>query len=67
MDRSPSQFLILTFKVLFLFTGLAQSPNILSQEFSDDGTTVIYPANYFEQWSPITAQDMLDRIPGQSN
>jgi len=36
-----------------------------AQDVSDDGSTVIYPAEYFSEWAPITAQDMLDRIPGQ--
>ena len=25
---------------------------------------MVYPASYFAEWSPVTAQDMLDRIPG---
>ncbi|MDA0687135.1 MAG: hypothetical protein O2948_00715 [Proteobacteria bacterium] len=37
----------------------------LAQDTADDGSTVIYPAEYFTEWQPITAQDMLARIPGQ--
>ena len=29
-------------------------------------STVVYPASYFAQYNPITANDMLDRIPGLS-
>lgn len=31
---------------------------------SEDDSTVTYPAAYFEQWAPVTAQDMINRIPG---
>jgi len=37
-----------------------------AQETIGDGSTVVYPSNYFDQWAPVTAQDMLNRIPGQS-
>ncbi len=37
----------------------------LAQDTIGDGSTVVYPANYFDEWQPITAQDMLARIPGQ--
>ncbi len=30
------------------------------------GSTVVYPAAYFAQYNPITANDMLERIPGLS-
>ena len=40
-------------------------PFAIAQETSGDGSTVIYAADYFAEYSPITAQDMLDRIPGQ--
>lgn len=39
----------------------------LAQEPNAEDSTVIFPADYFTQWRPITAQDMLDRIPGQGN
>lgn len=44
---------------LFLYSGI-----VISQENIDDESTVVYPASYFAEWSPVTAQDMLDRIPG---
>ncbi len=52
--------------VLVLVLGLARSPLVHAQDTSGEGTTVIYPASYFDQWVPITAQDMLNRIPGLS-
>ena len=36
-----------------------------AQDASEDGSTVVYPATYFTEWQPITAGDMLARIPGQ--
>ena len=42
-------------------------PGALAQDNVGDESTVIYPASYFEEFSPITAQDMLDRIPGMSS
>ena len=39
----------------------------IAQDTTGDDSTVIYPASYFDQWGPRTAQDMLDRIPGQAN
>ena len=44
---------------LFLYSGI-----VVSQENIDDESTVVYHASYFAEWSPVTAQDMLDRIPG---
>lgn len=52
--------------ILALALGCALSAPVLAQETSGGGSTIIYPASYFEQWVPITAQDMLGRIPGQA-
>ena len=35
-----------------------------AQDNVGDESTVRYPAVYFEEWAPVTAQDMMDRIPG---
>ena len=51
--------------VFLLF--LAPGPISFAQENVGDESTVRYPASYFSQWSPVTAQDMLDRIPGMSS
>jgi hypothetical protein len=37
-----------------------------AQDNVGDGSTVIYPASYFVDYRPVTAQDMLNRIPGMS-
>lgn len=46
---------------------LSESNRLQAQEVADDGSTVVYPATYFSQWSPVTAQDMMNRIPGMSS
>ena len=46
---------------------VAVSQNLLAQDTDGQNSTVVYPAEYFSQWAPITAKDMLDRIPGQDN
>lgn len=33
-------------------------------QIAEDETTVTYPKSYFDQYGPVTAKDMLDRIPG---
>jgi len=35
-----------------------------SQDNVGEESTVVYPADYFSDFNPVTAQDMLDRIPG---
>jgi len=46
---------------------LSASGSLLAQEVAEDGSTVVYTADYFAQWSPVTAQDMMNRIPGMSS
>lgn len=45
--------------------GNAADPNVPEDEAAA-GSTVVYPAAYFAQYNPITANDMLERIPGLS-
>ncbi|MEZ5490821.1 MAG: TonB-dependent receptor plug domain-containing protein [Gammaproteobacteria bacterium] len=65
-DR-PVHWLTTLASVVTLTLACALSPAAIAQDISDDGSTVIYPASYFDQWVPITAQDMLNRIPGQTS
>jgi outer membrane receptor for ferrienterochelin and colicins len=37
---------------------------LYSQENVGEDSTVKYSATYFSEWAPVTAQDMMDRIPG---
>jgi len=43
------------------------SASISSQgvaQIAEDDSTVTYPSTYFADYAPVTAKDMLDRIPG---
>ena len=40
--------------------------SLLAQNTDGTNSTIIYAADYFTEYTPITAQDMLSRIPGQS-
>lgn len=46
---------------------LSASGSLQAQEVGEDGSTVVYTADYFAQWSPVTAQDMMNRIPGMNS
>lgn len=45
-----------------LFFSLAGG--VIAQDNVGDDSTVVYRADYFAEFNPITAQDMVDRIPG---
>jgi len=47
-----------------LSIGLASAGPVLAQGSADEVTTIQYPASYFSEYSPVTAKDMIDRIPG---
>jgi len=49
------------------FCWLFSASLALAQQSGGDDSTVVYSAEYFTEWAPNTAQDMLDRIPGQEN
>jgi hypothetical protein len=38
--------------------------SVSAQDNVGEDSTVVYPASYFAEFNPVTAQDMLDRIPG---
>lgn len=46
---------------------LSAAGSLQAQQATDDSSTVVYAADYFAQWSPVTAQDMMNRIPGMSS
>lgn len=51
-------------RLIFSLVLLSFSQFISAQDNVGDDSTITYPASYFSQWSPVTAQDMLIRIPG---
>ncbi len=50
--------------VAILSASLLTAPALQAQDASADETTVTYPASYFAQYAPVSAKDMIDRIPG---
>lgn len=62
MPRFPKVLGVLT---LVLIGSLSQFAS--AQDNDGDASTVVYPAEYFAEYAPITAQNMLDRIPGQGS
>ena len=57
--------------ILMFVTGISSAQsNDPGSDAPADGdsadSTVVYPASYFAQYNPITANDMLERIPGLS-
>lgn len=55
------------FSSIGLLLGLMSSNHLLAQDNSQGDSTVTYPAAYFTEYAPVTAQDMIDRIPGIGN
>lgn len=53
--------LLRVYSLLFMFAFVSTT---YGQDNVGDDTTVLYPASYFAEFNPVTAQDMLDRIPG---
>lgn len=53
LSRAVTLFLLLS------FCGIATAQDNVGED-----STVVYPATYFAEFNPVTAQDMLDRIPG---
>ena len=58
----PFRTLASHFATLILLLVAVQS--VSAQDNVGEDSTVVYPASYFAEFSPVTAQDMLDRIPG---
>lgn len=61
----PVKFTLIRSAVFALLLGLGSLS--IAQDNVGDESTVRYPAAYFEEWSPVTVQDMMDRIPGMSS
>ncbi|MDA0805211.1 MAG: TonB-dependent receptor [Proteobacteria bacterium] len=76
--RSALTFFCLYLLLLSAQSGLAQNTASAAQPIANAAarnpsntdesanSTVIYTADYFSQYNPVTASDMLDRIPGVS-
>lgn len=51
-------------RALSLLIVSSLSAPLLAQTPAGDGSTIIYDPDYFSEYRPINAQDMLNRIPG---
>jgi outer membrane receptor for ferrienterochelin and colicins len=52
--------------ILALALSATISGLVQAQDSAQDTSTVVYQADYFAEYAPVTAQDMMDRIPGMS-
>ena len=57
----------MSIRFLNLLALLLIPSTFVGQDNVGDESTVRYPASYFSGWAPVTAQDMMDRIPGLSS
>ncbi|MEZ5492312.1 MAG: hypothetical protein R3F50_18675 [Gammaproteobacteria bacterium] len=60
MNKKQQKLLLST---LCLTLSISHANQALGQ-IAEDESTVTYPRSYFNQFAPVTAKDMLDRIPG---
>ena len=66
MTFSVRQQLVSSLLDVAISTSLALfSLSASGQNVSENDSTIVYTPDFFAQYAPITAQDMLDRIPGQ--
>jgi outer membrane receptor for ferrienterochelin and colicins len=54
----------ISFTSLLLMSVASFSLSASAQENVGDDSTVVYPSTYFAEYAPVTALDMLNRIPG---
>lgn len=57
----------LLFRLWLLVIAFNPLSPAFGQNSSGDNSTVVYPASYFAEFAPVTAQDMLNRIPGMDS
>jgi hypothetical protein len=51
---------------LALSLAIALSNSAQAQDNVGDDSTIVYPASYFTEYAPVTAMDMINRIPGMN-
>ncbi len=63
--RKPKPVIALSSNIaLILFFLCTFSNDVTAQDNVGDKSTVVYPSSYFLEYAPVTALDMLNRIPG---
>ncbi len=53
-----------SFQVSLLTLSVLASHSLLAQESMGDDSTIVYQADFFDQYTPVSANDMISRIPG---
>lgn len=53
-----------TLRLTALTASLLAATHLQAQEAGGDDTTVVYEASFFDQYTPVSANDMIARIPG---
>ncbi|MEQ8956061.1 MAG: hypothetical protein RL120_18175, partial [Gammaproteobacteria bacterium] len=61
--RTPVTILLVLAGILF--PGLASAQIDATENIGDD-STIVYPADYFSEFFPVSVNDMINRIPGIS-
>ncbi len=66
MKKKITGLICLLAPLFTAISGFAQEADVERQQVNpgDADSTVVYSAEFFAQYNPITASDMLDRIPG---
>ena len=64
MSIKPLPFRTLASNLATLILLLVIVQSVIAQDNIGEDSTIFYPASYFAEFNPVTAQDMLDRIPG---
>ncbi len=62
--KPPTRTFRHVFSRSLIAVGIAISCSSYGQDNVGDESTVVYRADYFAEFNPISAQDMVDRIPG---
>ncbi|NKB32505.1 MAG: TonB-dependent receptor plug domain-containing protein [Pseudomonadales bacterium] len=60
---STSIYALVTTLLLLLVSPLVTAQLVQPEDPTDD-STIVYPASYFAEFFPVSANDMLNRIPG---
>ena len=63
-EKSTSYAFKISIVLSLIFTVAGLTNSASAQESVGNDTTVVYPASYFAEYAPVSALDMLNRIPG---
>ncbi len=64
MTFTNYSILLRCYRIAVVLSVLSFASWSMAQDNVGEDSTVVYPAAYFTEFNPLTAQDMLDRIPG---